>query len=165
LIEQLDESSRDIRKRISAITEILVLLIWEIDPKRYAEFSQLTPSVSRFAAGEFQVTKRMGPARPVTAKDARFCFKFALDAALVIQRQRREVPDIYGAQELKTKAKTVFYTLDEKQVPVAWGQIPEGEVLDGFCEPGHSLGGCWGVTWRGSAGVVKADEVVELDND
>ena len=166
LLHTIEEQFQGLHDRVFQHARLLEMLIWNIDLKRYGKFAQFIPYVDRTGAGEFYVVERAGVRRPTTARDARFCFQFVVDTALVIQRQRQELPDAYGAQRIKTVAGgATLYTINDKHAAAASTLIPEGEELQGLYYWVPGIDACWDVTWKGTKGYVKSTEVIELDSD
>jgi len=164
LVRAIDDRMEALYDQILRQARLLEMLTWKIDLKRYGRFSHFIPYVSRTGDGKFHVQKRMGVRRPITARDARFCFHFVVDTALIIQRQSHELPDLYGSQRIKPAAAGAkFYTLDNKGAASETDQIPETEELEGLYGAVYGVGDCWVVIWKGVRGWVKTTEVIQLD--
>ena len=106
----------------------------------------------------------MGIRRPLTARDARFCFQFVLDSALAIQQQKRELPDLFAPQRLKTKGMgAILYKFQDNSV-VPCDQVPGDQELDGMYAWGSTEGDLWQVTWNSVEGFVRNVDVVQVDD-
>jgi hypothetical protein len=107
--------------------------------------------------------QKMGIRRPLTRRDARFCFQFAVDSALIVQQQKLELPDLFAAQRIKTVGSdtTLYKFENESAIPCV--QIPEGQELDGvYCwVPG--IEASWQVTWGDVKGYIKSTDVAQVD--
>jgi len=164
LIHAIEKAFEDLHDGISRQAELLEMLIWKIDLQKYSKFAQFAPYVFQTGDGEFHVTHRMGIRRPLTQRDARFCFQFVLDSALAIQEQKRELPDLFAAQRLRTaKTGAKLYKVQDNLL-VACGEIPGNQDLEGLYAYGFGEDPLWQVTWKGVEGIVKEGDVVQLDN-
>jgi hypothetical protein len=164
LIHKIEEGFEKLHDRISRQADLLEMLIWRIDLQEYSKFAQFAPYVSETGGGNFYVVQRGGMQRPLTKRDARFCFQFVLDSALSIQQQKHELPDLFAAQRLKTVARGAKLYKVQNSSLVACGEIPGGQGIDGVyaCWSGEET--VWQVEWQGVKGFVKNGDVVQLDN-
>jgi hypothetical protein len=164
LIHAIEKGFEDLHDRISTQADLLEMVIWKIDLQKYSKFAQFAPYVSQTGGGEFYVVHKGGMRRPLTRRDARFCYQFVLDSALAIQQQKRELPDLFAAQRLKTATSgAILYKVQDNSL-VRCGEIPGNQDLDGVYAYGFGEDPLWQVTWENVQGVVKNVDVVQLDD-
>jgi hypothetical protein len=164
LIHVIEKAFEDLHDRTSRQADLLEMLIWKIDLQRYSKFAQFAPHVFQTGDGKFHVTQRMGVRRPLTRRDARFCFQFVLESALAIQQQKRELPDLFAPQRLKIKGVGgILYKIADNSV-VPCGEVPGNLELDGIYCWGSTEGDMWKVAFNGVEGFVRNVDVIQVDN-
>ena len=164
LIHKIEEFFQDLHDRVSRQADLLEMLIWKIDLQKYSKFAQFAPHVYQTGDGEFHVAQQMGIRRPLTSRDVQFCFQFVLDSALAIQQQKRELPDLFSAQRLKTATSGAKLYKAQDNSLVTCGEIPGDQDIEGMFGWGMGEGSLWQVTWNGMEGLVKGCDVVQVDD-
>lgn len=164
LIHEIEKAFEELHDRISRQSDLLKMLVWKIDLQQYSKFAQFAPHVIQNGGGNFHIAHRMGVRRPLTKRDARFCFQFVLDTALAIQQQRGELPDLFAAQRLRTAASGAKLYQVQDGLLAPCGEIPGGRDLDGLYGGWSWEEAVWQVKWEGVEGIVKDADVVQLDN-
>jgi len=88
-----------------------------------------------------------------------------VDSALAIEQQKKELPDVFAAQRIKTIAIPTTLFKFEKESAIPCGEIPAGQELEGvYCwVPGIDT--AWQVTWGGQEGLVKSTDVAQVGYD